>query len=152
MITRPTASRLTEVVRHELKQHIAPVVQDPQLAHSLTMIDHVLSTIGVRAEHEIAWMTDDIAAIERLTLRVERESPGVQPVTAALAAFQRGRTGSLRASDVIADFDLASEVLSTILEAGDRVSSEVAEEARSLLRRRVDHGVQVAGDFRLVAR
>jgi hypothetical protein len=147
VITRPTTSRLVNLVRHELTETVVPAVSDPEVRHRLRMIDHVLSMVAVRAEHEIDWMTADMAEIEKLASRIS-----IPAVREALAIFQAGRTNSLRASEVTDDHDRAAEILSRILEAADTLPADVGETAERVLRGRLDHGVTVAGDFELVAR
>lgn len=147
MITRPTTSRLVDVVRHELAETVVPTVSDPEARRQLRMIDHVLSMIAVRAEHEIEWMTADMAEIETLADGIA--APAVRD---ALEKYRAARTNSLRASDVTDDHDRAAEILSRILEAAHTLPPDVRETAERLLRGRLDHGVAVAGDFELVAR
>src|SRR5438552_2404757 len=53
MITRPTSAQLIDEVRRELSSNVAPQVADPQTQGSLQMVDHILATLAVRAEHEI---------------------------------------------------------------------------------------------------
>lgn len=144
MITRPTTSRLVDVVRHELTETVVPAVSDPQVLRQLRMIDHVLSMVAVRAEHEIDWMTTHLAEIDRLASQV----PSVRD---ALDAHRAARTTSLCASAVTDDHDRAAEILSRILETDD-LPADVTQTAKDLLRRRLDHGVEVAGDFELVTR
>ena len=49
MISRPTTAQLVGIVRRELVETVAPAVDDPVVAGSLMMIDHILETLAHRA-------------------------------------------------------------------------------------------------------
>ena len=59
MLTRPTTPQILEDCRRELAEVIAPAVEDPAVAISLSMLDEVLRNCAVRAAHEIAWMHEE---------------------------------------------------------------------------------------------
>ena len=151
MITQPTTARLIEVVRQELREQVAPGLGDPQTQASLQMIDHILSTLAVRAEHEIAWMIEETAALCRLGHDVVAAYPGAGDVAAALAATEAVGAGSLHYDDVAARYSLASDILSCAYEqtpAGSplRVAIEGAFDQR------LRHEVDIMGEFQLVGR
>ena len=102
------------MVRQELREQIAPALGDPQTQASLQMIDHVLSTIAVRAQHEVAWMVEETAALCRLGHDVLAAHPEANSVAAALAATESMDQGSLHYDDVAGRYSLASRIRSPI--------------------------------------
>ena len=154
MITRPTSAQLIEVVRLELAERVAPTVADPQVATSLQMVDHILRTLAVRAEHEAAWMAEEIAAIETVGGQVADSGlPGASAVSEALAAFRAGRNAGHSTAEVTDDYNAATEVLSRCLEATFAIEGHLRNAVIGLLDERLAHETDVIGpDFRLVGR
>jgi hypothetical protein len=154
MITRPTTTQLLEVVRRELTEKVAPAVTDPQVATSLHMIDHILHTLAVRADHELGWMGEEMAAIESVGERVAA-SPlrGAASVGEALAEFRSRRAGGLHAAEVTEDYNRATEVLSRSVEATFADDGPLRAEVSALLDQRLAHETDVIGEgFQLVGR
>jgi hypothetical protein len=152
VITRPTSAQLIDEVRRELSSNVAAQVADPQIQGSLQMIDHILGTLAVRAEHEIAWMTQEIDEIERVVLRVAAE-PGSPPsVGSALDELRAAADGTLLLSDVTSRYALASEALSRAIEATVATPGPLHDEVNALLDRRLEHETAVIGEFQLVGR
>jgi hypothetical protein len=154
MITRPTTTQLLEVVRRELTEKVAPAVTDPQVATSLHMIDHILHTLAVRADHELGWMAEEMAAIESVGERVAASAlPGAAAVGEALAEFRSRRAGGLHAAEVTEDYNRATEVLSRSVEATFGDDGPLRVEVSALLDQRLAHETDVIGeDFQLVGR
>ena len=171
MITAPTTAQLLSVVRQELAEKVAPAVTDPQVATSLHMIDHILRTLAVRAEHELGWMAEEMSAIENVASRVAASDlPGAASVAQALEDFRANLSPGLHAADVAADYNRASEVLSRTVEAtfpGGRgvsprqgrreppetATGELRAAVNALLDQRLAHETDVIGeDFQLVGR
>jgi hypothetical protein len=153
MITRPTTAQLLGVVRTEIAERIAPAITDPHLATSLHMIDHILSTLMVRADHELGWMVEEMGAVEAVATRVaESGLPGAGGVAEALAEFVSGRSASAHTADVTEAYNRASEVLSRAVEATSATTGELRESVLALLGGRLAHEETVIGDFQLVGR
>jgi hypothetical protein len=153
MITRPSTAQLVEVVRRELAERVAPAVSDPQLTTSLQMIDHILSALAVRADHELGWIAEEMEAIQAVGERVAASGlPGAAPVADALTAFRTARSASLHAADVVEDYNRATEILSRAVEATSAHPGELRQRVLGLLEGRLDHEVDVIGDFQLVGR
>lgn len=155
MISRPTTTQLLEVVRKELADTVAPAVTDPQVATSLHMIDHILRTLAVRADHELGWMAEEMAAIERVGQRVAASAlPGAGAVAEALTEFRAQLSPSLHAADVTADYNRATEVLSRAVEATFASDEgDLRAAVNGLLDQRLAHETDVIGeDFSLVGR
>jgi hypothetical protein len=154
MITAPTTAQLLNVVRQELAEKVAPAVTDPQVATSLNMIDHILRTLAVRAEHELGWMGEEMSAIENVASRVAASDlPGAASVAQALEEFRANVSPGLHAADVAADYNRASEVLSRTVEATRADTGELRAAVNVLLDQRLAHETDVIGeDFQLVGR
>ena len=153
MITRPTTAQLLGVVRTEIAERVAPAVADPQVATSLQMIDHILATLIVRADHELGWMGEEMQTIESVGSRVaESDLPGAPHVGEALAEFVAGRNASLHTADVTDDYNRATEVLSRAVEATSAQRGDLRDAVLGLLATRLGHEETVIGDFQLVGR
>ena len=154
MNTRPTTAQLLEVVRRELAELVAPAVSDPQATTSLQMIDHILRTLAVRADHEAGWMAEEMAAIEALAARVAgSDLPGAAAVTEALESFRSGRSTGQSTADITEDYNAATEVLSRCVEATFPAGGELRDAVDRLLDERLAHETAVIGpDFQLVGR
>jgi hypothetical protein len=148
VISRPTTAQLIGVVRRELAETVAPAVDDPVVAGSLMMIDHLLGTFAQRAEHEIAWMLEEIDEIRDLAERVARELPHAAGVTEPLTH----ELASMRLSDVVEHYSVVSEALSRSLEATLGTSSALEHATVELMHARLAHEQEVIGDFQLVGR
>ena len=154
MITAPTTAQLLDVVRRELAEKVAPAVTDPQVATSLHMVDHILRTLAVRADHELGWMGEEMSAIELVASRVAASDlPGAASVAQALDEFRANVSPGLHAADVAADYNRATEVLSRAVEATFSDTGELRAAVDVLLDQRLAHETDVIGeDFQLVGR
>ena len=152
MITRPTSAQLIAEVRRELADNIAPLVSDPQAQGSLQMVDHILSTLAIRAEHELEWMLDEIDDIERVAGTVADQLPDAAAVRQALDALRTSVYGSRSTNDITDRYALASEALSCAVEATMSSPGPLRDEVSALLDRRLEHETAVIGEFQLVAR
>ena len=152
MITRPTSAQLIDEVRRELAENVAPQVTDPQAQGSLQMVDHILRTLAVRAEHEIEWMLDEIDDISVVAGEVASSPDAPPSLREALDALQTTACGSRSLSDVTERYALASEALSRALEATVASPGPLRDAVNALLDRRLEHESDVIGEFQLVAR
>ena len=147
MLARPTTDAVIRGIVNDLNGLIAPALDDESAKVALGMIVQLLQGCAVRAAHEIAWMHDEIAAIEAAVADIDDE-----PVCSALAA-ERAAAGGLDLVDVVARYDLASRALSAGIEAayanGD---AELVESLRRLLEARSGHEMQIVGALALVGR
>jgi len=152
VITRPTSGQLIEEVRRELSTNVAPQVTDPQAQGSLQMVDHILATLAVRAEHEIEWMLDEIDDISAVVGRVAASADAPPSVREALDTLHASPYGSRSLSDVTARYALASEALSRAIEATVATPGPLRDSVNALLDRRLEHETDVIGEFQLVGR
>jgi hypothetical protein len=144
---------LIEVVRQELTEQIGPAIADPQLQSSLQMIDHILSTLAVRAQHEVAWMVEEAEALGRLGRDVLASHPEAGHLAAALAAAEAeaAASSSLHYDDVARRYSLASEILSCACEEAP-ADSPLRSQIELALDHRLGHEVAIMGEFQLVGR
>jgi hypothetical protein len=112
VITEPRAARILEVVRQEIANRILPAIEDPQLVASLQMIQEILETLAVRADHEIAYLVEEIAAAERLGAEIRAAFPQASGVVAALNELRAIPSASLHLPDLLPRYAAASELLS----------------------------------------
>jgi len=154
MITRPTTAQLVEVVRRELADRVAPVVTDPQVVTSLQMVDHILQTLAVRADHELGWMVEEIAAIEAVGQQVaDSDLQGAATVADALDTLRAGRAPGRSTAEITDDYNAATEVLSRCVETTFANRDDLRDAVIGLLEQRLAHETAVIGpDFQLVGR
>jgi energy-coupling factor transporter ATP-binding protein EcfA2 len=153
MMSTPTVVQLITAIREQLSDVIAPALDDTGARKLLAMIDHLLQTIAVRAEHEIDWMVSHIDAVVSLAATLVAagdEGDAHAAVASALRRYHQDKKPSLAASAVTENYALAGEVLSVVLEATVSDDGPLALRARELLGRDVEHGVDIVGEFELV--
>jgi len=151
VITQPLSSRLIEVVARELAQTIAPLISDPAATQSLHMIQHLLATLAIRADHEIAWSVEETQQLDALGESVIAAHPEATGVAGALAALRAARSDSLHLADVSDRYSLASEVLSRSVEEVP-IGSPLRTAVERQLDIRLSHEMAVIGEFSLVGR
>jgi hypothetical protein len=151
VITQPTSVRILEVLQTDLQDNVMPMVTDPQLVANLQMMHHVLGTLAIRAENEIAWLVEEVGELERFGAEVVAAHPQASRVAIAVADLKSVASQSLRLSDVVHRYSLATEILSCALEELPE-GSELRRSAESHLDARLAHEVAIIGEFQLVGR
>jgi hypothetical protein len=150
-MSTPSVAALVTAIRDQMSTAISPALADDGPKKLLAVIDHLLQTIEVRSEHEIDWMVGHIADVVELAERFVAGEAAPEPVAAALQRYHEGQRPGLTASVVTANFALAAEVLSTMLDATAADNGEIAVAAKELMTRDVQRGVEIVGDdFELV--
>ena len=118
MISRPTTEQILADCAREVRQTFMPATTDAGLKVMLEMFEQILAQCALRSGHELAWMAEEIAAIEPfVTAVVVAVAPAPSAVSAALDALHAGRTMSLHLDDRCAEYHLASEALATAMDA-----------------------------------
>ena len=151
MITQPSAARLLEVARQELLDTVLPAVNDPHAQASVHMLQQILSTMMVRAEHEIAWLLEETDELESLGAQIVEQLPSATSVASALDALRSVPTDSYVLSDVSNRYSVASEILSCAFEEVP-TGSPLRASVEAALDNRLEHETAVIGDFSLVGR
>ena len=150
MMSTPTVAQLVTAIRAQLSEVVAPAVDDPAAGRVLGMVDHLLQTIAVRAEHEIEWMVAHVEDVVGLAEEFVDGEGGSESIDLALNRYRAEHRRSLSTSAVTENFALANGVLSAILETTVSDDGPLARRARDLMRRDVAHAVDIVGDFVLV--
>lgn len=151
MMTQPSVVRLIDVIRTQLSEIVGPALTDDAPRSTLGMIDHLLQTIQTRSEREIDWMVMHTRDVIGLARRAVTAGDVSSKVSDAVDAYAANRADGLTTTQVTADYARAATVLSLLLEETVGESSDIAIEARELLEREVQWGVDVVGNFVLVA-
>ncbi len=150
-MSTPSVAAVVTAIREQLSTAISPALADDRQKKQLAVIDHLLQTVAVRSEHEIDWMVGQIADVVELAERFVAAGAAPEPVATALQRYRDGHRPGLATSVVTANFALAAEVLSTVLEATAADDGEIALTARELMARDVQRGIDIVGDdFKLV--
>jgi hypothetical protein len=157
MIAEPSTPQIVESIREELRTKVVPQVNDPATVVALQMIDELLANVATRANHEIGWMIEEIAAIDELATTYLSESNSASSnsdaLRNALSALHDHTLSSHHLSDVNERYRLASEVLSCGLEASiARDDTQWRERWRSALNDRLGHEIAIMGSWGFVGR
>jgi hypothetical protein len=147
MIGRPTTEQLLLACCQVLADDVLPAVTDETTRVHLAMLDKVLRNAAVRAAHEIAWMREEVAAIEGYARAVEAATQD-DAVRIAREELVSGPHESLHLDDVTEVYHRAGDLLSACLEAalaGDR--AERVREGEALLAARLAHENAVVGGW-----
>ncbi len=117
MISRPTTDQLILDCCRELMEEVLPTLTDETTQVRVIMIDTVLRNAAVRAQHEIAWMRDEIAAIDSYAADTLAALPDATGVLAAQDALAAAPADSLHLADVVERYSRAGALLSLSVEA-----------------------------------
>jgi hypothetical protein len=153
VISRPTNQQVINAVVTELGDKVGPTITDGGVKVIFDMALAILAGSAVRAGNELAWMHEEIEAIEEVARRLVGEMPEAIELAAALQAHDDGKTGSLYIDEAQRDYDRASEVLSCATEAAyrdgdpDRIAA-----VEVLLKQRMANENSVTGQFLAVGR
>ncbi len=150
MMSKPTSAQLITAVREHLTAAILPSIDDSGQQKLLGMIDHLLQTVAVRAEHEIDWMVNHNRDVVALAQDMDDAGAAPAEVRAALQRYREEVGNSLATSVVTANYGLAAELLAAMLEATVTDTGRFGLAARQLLKSDVARGVQIVGEFELV--
>jgi hypothetical protein len=153
MIARPSSRQLLETVRTELLTTIKHAVTDADALARLDMIDSILGSVIMRSDDEVAWLREEITAIERAGDAVLADGADwTGQVAAALAVLRANRATSYRLPDLHAEYNLAGEVLSRAVEAGSRAGGRLRRTVEEVLEERLRREVLIRGEFSLAGR
>jgi hypothetical protein len=136
MISRPTTEQILNNCSRELTEVVLPAVEDETVKVTVMMLDLVLRNASLRAAHEVAWMTEEIAAMH-----------------AFAGATGPPAVASLHLDAVVEAYCAASDAFSAAMEAAvsagddDRIRRGAA-----LMDRRVGHEEEVMAGWTPVGR
>jgi hypothetical protein len=136
VIASPTTQQILDACSRELLEVVLPAVEDETVKVTVMMLDLVLRNAALRAAHEIAWMSEEIAALD--------EFAGRSPSPAA---------ASLHLADVVAAYRAASDAFSRAMEvAVANGDGERIRRAAELMERRVTHEEEIMAGWSPVGR
>ena len=114
MISRPTTEQLLLDCAKELMRGVLPAVSDPPAIIRIYMIEQVLRSAAIRSANEIAWMREEIPAIEAYG-RAVHDAVASEDLTALLARVEQLSASHATAPQAERYFR-AGEVLASALE------------------------------------
>src|SRR5262245_20547947 len=104
MIAKPTTEQILNDCSRELMEVVLPAVTDETVVVAIYMMDLVLRNAAVRAAHEIAWMTEEVAELEAFAgVGADADTPA-------------GPGAGLHLDDVVERYRRASDAFSGAME------------------------------------
>ena len=153
MNTRPSTEQIILDCRRELLDVILPDVTSDHVRVSIQMLENVLRNVATRAAHEIAWMHDEVAALEDYARDVAAAFPDDEALAASLHALDDAPRESFHLEDVTETYSRAGEALSCAVEAAMGAGhGPLSERAAVLLRARNDRELEIKGEWTMVGR
>jgi hypothetical protein len=154
MLSRPTTEQIILDCRAELLHTIDPAVDDATVKVAIQMMENVLRNCATRAAHEIAWMRAETEAMVAFATDVAAaHTDRATAVTAALTAYDAGRSESLHLDDVCATYDLAGRAMGAALEVVMAAGDDDRHAAgRAILEERLARENQIMGEWAFVGR
>jgi hypothetical protein len=147
MIVRPTTDQVLLDCCRVLTDDVLPHIDDETTQVCVVMLAKVLRNTAVRAAHEIAWMRDEISAVESYA-RAVGAAAGDQRVDSALEQLTEAPRDSLHLADVAEVYCRAGDLLSACLEvaiAGNFAA--LVRDGETLLAERLARESEVVGGW-----
>ena len=135
MLTQPPTDKILLAIANDLNAVVLPAVDDEQAKVLLGQIDQLLRRLSRRSATEIAWMTEEINAINEV---LGREDRGVT---------------SLLLADVAAEYSEASGALGDAIDEAFAANDEdMIKKLKNLLSLRIEKEQEILGQLDLVGR
>ena len=135
MLTQPTTDKILLAIANDLNTVVLPAVDDEQAKVLLGQIDQLLRRLSRRSATEIAWMIEEINAINEV---LGREDRGVT---------------SLLLADVAAEYSEASGALGDAIDEAFAANDEdMIKKLKNLLSLRIEKEQEILGQLDLVGR
>jgi len=146
MITSPTIAQILKGVVHEMGTSLKDGLEDPIKLGQIDTICGVLSACAVRADHETAWMDEEIKAVMDVGLEFLSAGKATEHLDSALKAFEP-------TSSSLERYDAASNVLSLMSDIGSEAGEELSNKVWKLMQQRLTHeGYIIGGGFESAGR
>lgn len=116
MLSRPTTEQILLDCCREIMTGVFPAVTDETAQVKLIMLDTVLRNMAVRSAHEIAWMRDEIVAIEAFVQAVIDADPTAVTTVEAMVRLAKAPHDDLNLDAVVESYCRAGDALSAALE------------------------------------
>jgi hypothetical protein len=153
MIAKPTTQQVLLDCCRQLTDVVLPAVDDETVKVTVLMLDLVLRNAAMRSAHEVAWMEEEVGALQQFARDVAASSGAAPGVQAALDDAAAGSGTSLHLDDVVERYRLASEAFSRALEAavasGDQA---LAQRGVALLSHRMERETEIMSGWSPVGR
>ena len=135
MLTQPTTDKILLAIANDLNAIVQPVVDDEQAKVLLGQIDQLLRRLSRRSATEIAWMVEEINAINETLGREGKE------ITSLLLA------------DVATEYSEASGALGDAIDEAFASNDEgMIMKLKNLLSLRIEKEQEILGQLDLVGR
>ena len=135
MLTQPTTDKILLAIANDLNAIVLPVVDDEQAKVLLGQIDQLLRRLSRRSATEIAWMVEEINAINEALGREGKE------------------VMSLLLADVAAEYSEASGALGDAIDEAFASNDEgMIMKLKNLLSLRIEKEQEILGQLDLVGR
>ena len=135
MLTQPTTDKILLAIANDLNAIVQPVVDDEQAKVLLGQIDQLLRRLSRRSATEIAWMVEEINAINETLGREGKE------ITSLLLA------------DVATEYSEASGALGDAIDEAFAANDEgMIIKLKNLLSLRIEKEQEILGQLDLVGR
>jgi hypothetical protein len=153
MIYKPTTAQLIDAVRHDLRENVAPFITDSTARVALDMSLLVLGTALVRSRNEVAWMLEEVDAIEKLARQFVERFPDDAALAEALGIYDTYRTSGHGIDEVNADYERASELFSRATEAAYKADDQQSvRQVMALFEQRREHQNAASGGYEAIGR
>jgi hypothetical protein len=144
VLARPTTEQILLDCCRELLSGVLPALTDETAQVRVVMMETVLRNMAVRAAHEVAWMQEEMAEIERYGRAVSAGVPDAAPLAAALDAFAAAPRDALHLDQVVEAYCRAGDVLSSAVEVAVAASDvELVKQGEQLLADRCSRETEV---------
>jgi hypothetical protein len=144
VLARPTTEQILLDCCRELLSGVLPALTDETAQVRVIMIETVLRNMAVRAAHEVAWMHDEMDAIETYARAVSAAVPDAAPLAAALDAVAGAQRDSLHLDEVVEAYCRAGDALSAAVEVAVAASNaELVRQGEQLLEDRCNRETEV---------
>jgi hypothetical protein len=135
VLTQPTTDKILLAIANDLNEIVLPVVDDEQAKVLLGQIDQLLRRLSRRSATEIAWMVEEINAINETLGREGKE------ITSLLLA------------DVATEYSEASGALGDAIDEAFAANDEgMIIKLKNLLSLRIEKEQEILGQLDLVGR
>jgi hypothetical protein len=149
MMTLPSNRQLLELIRGDLARLEDMTKSERQ--ETLGLVDGLLGSIAERAEHEVAWMYEEIEEIQQLALSLM--DAGLDPKgTISQTYWHVLPVDNLKPPDLLEQYHANSELLGGCVALAMTAGGEARARLDRVIDTRVAHERQIRGDLALVGR
>ena len=153
MIGRPTTAQIALDCARELRETVLPAVHGEAVIVAVQMLENVMRNLAVRASHEIAWMAEETAAMERYVRDAAEALGASTPLVEAIDRFEKAPRVSLHLDDVVTAYSAAGDAFVLAFEAAAAADDQDrVNRARELLNQRSEREIEAMAEWSPVGR